>query len=197
VVATAAWEFPTGTVHLVVVDPGVGGQRLELVVETRGHLFVGPDNGVFAYVATGDAVETFAITSPAARRPPEDTSATFHGRDVFAPAAAALARGLRPNAVGPVARAVGQLPWAPQAFGGRGVVVHVDGYGNLVTNVRAAGANARVSGRAVPVRRTYEDVADGELVAYVGSAGTVEVAVRGGSAAEVLGVGRGSVVEVA
>lgn len=199
VVATVAWEFPTGTVHLVVVDPGVGGERLEIVVEARGHLFVAPDNGVLAYVATGDGVQTYAITSPACRRLPEATSATFHGRDVFAPTAAALARGLRPNAVGPVAHAAGQLPWAPIAFGGRGVVVHVDGYGNLITNVRADGAapaSVMTSGRAIGVKRTYADVADGALVAYVGSAGTVEIGVRNGSAAAVLALGRGSVVEV-
>jgi S-adenosylmethionine hydrolase len=195
VIATTAWEFPAGTVHVVVVDPGVGGGRLEVVATARGHVFVGPDNGVLAYVA-GEGAEAFAITSTAFRMPDERTSATFHGRDIFAPAAAALARGLPPDAAGPATCLAGQLPWAPQAFGGRGAVVHVDVYGNLITNVRATGTTVAVSGRQIAVRRTYEDVPEGALVAYVGSAGTVEIAVRGGSAQRTLDVGRGSVVEV-
>jgi S-adenosyl-L-methionine hydrolase (adenosine-forming) len=204
VIATCAWEFPIGTIHVVVVDPGVGGARLELVVETRGHRFVGPDNGVLAYVAGAgdkdknkDKVEVHAITSTAFRLP--DVSPTFHGRDVFAPAAAALANGLPAAAAGPATCAAGSLPWAPHAIGTRGVVVHVDTYGNLITNLRptpgATNVVLAINGRIVAVRRTYDDVSEGALVAYVGSAGTYEVAVRGGSAARVIEAGRGSVVE--
>jgi S-adenosylmethionine hydrolase len=196
VIATSAPEFPTGTVHVVVVDPGVGGDRLEVVVEARGQRYVAPDNGVLAYVAAGEGVETYAITSTAFRRPDADVSPTFHGRDVFAPAAAALARGLPVTAAGPATCLAGQLPWAPTAFGGRGAVVHVDVYGNLITNIRTTGHQAQISGREIAVRRTYQDVPDGALVAYVGSAGTIEIGVRNGSAAKQLGVGRGSVVEV-
>jgi S-adenosylmethionine hydrolase len=202
VIATCAWEFPIGTIHVVVVDPGVGGARLELVVEVRGHRFVGPDNGVFAYVAgagasAGADAEVHAITSTAFRLP--DVSPTFHGRDVFAPAAAALANGLPASAAGPATCAAGSLPWAPHAIGPRGVVVHVDTYGNLITNLRPApGATSvvlAINGRLVAVRRTYDDVPEGALVAHVGSAGTYEVAVRAGSAATLLEAGRGSVVE--
>jgi S-adenosyl-L-methionine hydrolase (adenosine-forming) len=199
VIATSAWEFPVGTIHVVVVDPGVGGDRLELVVSARGHDFVGPDNGVFAYVGA-QAETTHAITSTAFRLPAEATSATFHGRDIFAPAAAALANGLPASAAGPATCAAGRLPWAPEAIGARGAVVHVDVYGNLITNLGrdALGARgvARINGREVPLRRTYADVPEGALVAYVGSAGTVEIAVRGGSGARALESGRGSVVEL-
>jgi S-adenosylmethionine hydrolase len=195
VIATSAFEFPTGTIHLVVVDPGVGSSRLEVVVAARGHRFVGPDNGVFGYVgARADGVH--AITSPAFRPGPEAISPTFHGRDVFAPAAAALASGLPASAAGPATCLAGQLAWAPEAFGGRGVVVHIDVYGNLITNiVRPDAARILINGREVVVRRTYADVQDGGVVAYVGSAGTLEIAVRGGNAASRLAAGRGAVVE--
>ncbi|MBZ0235135.1 MAG: SAM-dependent chlorinase/fluorinase, partial [Deltaproteobacteria bacterium] len=93
VLATSAPEFPAGTIHVAVVDPGVGGARTPVVIAAGGHLYVGPDNGLFAYV--GDRPESVhAITSTAFRMPAP--SETFHGRDVFAPAAAALARGLPP-----------------------------------------------------------------------------------------------------
>jgi S-adenosylmethionine hydrolase len=195
VLATSAFEFPAGTIHVVVVDPGVGGARVEVIVAARGHLFVGPDNGVLAYAGAGaDAVH--AITSTAFRQP--DPSPTFHARDVFAPAAAALAQGLPPSAAGPATCLAGALPWPAEAAPGQGVIVHVDVYGNLISNLRAGtGAPTRVAlgegalSHDLPLRRTYEDVTDGGLVAYVGSAGTIEVAMRGGSAADALQLARG------
>ncbi|HTJ44205.1 MAG TPA: SAM-dependent chlorinase/fluorinase [Kofleriaceae bacterium] len=184
VLATSAWMFPLGTIHLCVVDPGVGGARNEIVVAARGHLFVGPDNGVFALV--GDPCEgAWAITSAAFHRP--QPSPTFHGRDVFAPAAAALARGLPPHLAGPAT-------CSTVSARDTGVIVHVDAYGNLISDLRGA-AQVRIAGRVLDVKRTYEDVAPGELVAYVGSAGTIEIAVREGSAASVLGLARGARVE--
>jgi S-adenosyl-L-methionine hydrolase (adenosine-forming) len=187
VLASAAFEFPAGTIHVVVVDPGVGGARAEVIAAFRGHLFVGPDNGVFAHL--GACEGSWAITSTAFRQP--DPSATFHGRDVFAPTAAALARGLPPDAAGPATCLAGKLPWP------RGAVVHVDVYGNLISDV-ACRAGVRgtvhVAGKALPLVRTYEDVERGELLAYVGSAGTIEIAVRDRDAAQVLGIGRGEPV---
>jgi len=204
VLATAAFEFPLGTIHVVVVDPGVGGGRAEVVIAARGHLFVGPDNGVFAHVAR-DHDGAWAITSPAFRRP--QASPTFHGRDVFVPAAAALARGLLPQQAGPPTGLAGRLPWqtpaklaaTPPGIAAVGVIVHVDSYGNLITDLAAGDLGGgtprvRVAGRDLPVVRTYEDVAVGELCAYVGSARTIEIGVRQGSAAEMLRVSRGEVV---
>lgn len=182
VVASAAFEFPPGTVHVVVVDPGVGGARAEVVVRVRGQLFVGPDNGVFAHLGEPDGAWTIE-----ARR--AGASPTFHGRDVFAPAAAALARGEAPEWSGPPVMLAGTLPWGDGA-----VVVHVDVYGNLVTNLRGATGVVRIAGRELALVRTYEEVAPGELLAYVGSMGTVEIAVRDRDAATVLGVGRGEPV---
>ncbi|HEY8146136.1 MAG TPA: SAM-dependent chlorinase/fluorinase [Kofleriaceae bacterium] len=189
--ADAAPWFPSGTVHLAVVDPGVGGARAAVVLAAGGHLFVGPDNGLFALAAPRpDAVH--AITEPAFRR--DSVAATFHGRDVFAPAAARLALGATPAAAGPPVALRGRLELAT---GNR--VVHVDRYGNLVTDIAgvAATARVRVAGRVIAgVSETYESVAVGELVAYVGSRGTLEIAVREGSAAELLGASRGTSVEI-
>jgi hypothetical protein len=161
------------------------------VLAAGGHLFVGPDNGLFALAAPRpDAVH--AITEPAFRR--DSVAATFHGRDVFAPAAARLALGATPAAAGPPVALRGRLELAT---GNR--VVHVDRYGNLVTDIAgvAATARVRVAGRVIAgVSETYESVAVGELVAYVGSRGTLEIAVREGSAAELLGASRGTSVEI-
>lgn len=191
--ATAVREFPRGTIHVAVVDPGVGGDRLEVIAQIDGHLLVGPDNGLFAYLAAAGPVEgTWAITSTAFRMP--DAAPTFHGRDVFAPAAAALARGLPPEAAGPATCLAGRLPWAARVDGDAGVVVHVDRYGNLVTNLPGPARAVTVHGQRIAAARTYADVAVGALCAYVGSAGTLELAVREGSAAALLGLGRGAAV---
>ena len=193
VLATATAEFPAGTIHVAVVDPGVGGSRQEVVVQAGGQIYVGPDNGLFAYVAVR-AESAYSIQSSAFRLP--DVSPTFHGRDVFAAAAAALARGLPPAVAGPVAALKGRLPWSAEASGGRGVVVHVDHYGNLISNVRMAhSSHVQIAGRDITVRRIYEDVPDGALIAHIGSAGTLEVAVRNGDAARMLGATRGDVFD--
>ena len=195
VLATAAREFPVGTIHVAVVDPGVGGDRLEVIVAIDGHYYVGPDNGLFAYVAAAGRVEgTWAITEAAFRM--AAAAPTFHGRDVFAPAAAALARGLPPAMAGPATCLRGTLPWPVRARrdGGAGVVVHVDGFGNLITNLPGPARAVDVAGTVVAPVRTYADVARGELACYVGSAGTLEVAVRDGSATTVLGLERGAAV---
>lgn len=193
VLATSAPEFPAGTVHVAVVDPGVGGARTPVVIEAGGHLYVGPDNGLFAYVADRpDSVH--ALTSTAFRMP--SPSDTFHGRDVFAPAAAALARGLPASAAGPATCLAGTLPWSVRATA-HGVIVHVDVYGNLISNLPGPARRVTIAGRAVRPVRTFENLARGELGCYTGSAGTLEVAVREGSAAETLGIGRGAEIQLA
>lgn len=189
--ATAAAEFPADTIHVAVIDPGVGTGRQGVAVAAAGQRFVGPDNGVFALVAPRpDAAHE--ICDPRFRR--AEPSDTFHGRDVFATAAAALATGLPVSAAGPAVELRGALLETERA------VIHVDRFGNLITDVPGAELSGfvkiRVGERAVAAARTYGDVAPGELLAYVGSAGTVEIAVREGSAAEQLGVGRGAPVEV-
>jgi hypothetical protein len=199
--------YPAGTVHVVVVDPGVGTRRRPIVTESDGRFGVGPDNGVLTPML-GPGARTFEISDPGLRLEP--VSATFHGRDLFAPAAAYLAGGGAAERVGPPVRDPLLLPElrpARDAAGVSGVVVHVDRFGTLVTNVPAewvatavasgGTASVELDGRSVgPVRRTYGDVASGDVVALIGSGGTLEISVRDGSAAERLGGNRGTPVRV-
>ncbi|HEY5547229.1 MAG TPA: SAM-dependent chlorinase/fluorinase [Gemmatimonadaceae bacterium] len=195
VVARYWRRFPTGTIHLVVVDPGVGSAREAIAVASDGRFLVGPDNGVLspALLLPGVQVVSLPVAS--------DAAPTFHGRDVFAPAAACLARAASLESLGapyhdPVVR---RTPEAVREADGwlRGEVIVVDRFGNAVTNLLGVhGGEVRVGSRDVPLRRTYADVATGEAVALVGSSGLIEVAVRDGSAAALLGLARGSVVRV-
>jgi S-adenosyl-L-methionine hydrolase (adenosine-forming) len=192
VVATSSREFPHGTIHVVVVDPNVGGARKPVIVKASGQWYVGPDNGVFAYVADqhNDAWVIEARHFRARR-----VSPTFHGRDVFAHAAAALARGEDVLMAGPPTRLAGALPWGVRETN-HGRIVHVDHYGNLISDLPAAeaGGAVAIAGRTLPLVTTYDDVASGQLLAYVGSAGTVEIAVRDGRADNLLEAPRGTAV---
>ena len=201
--ARAAPYFPQGTVHLAVVDPGVGTARRGLALRAGGQIFVGPDNGIFGAVleALAETPVLHALENRSLWRSP--VSPVFHGRDVFGPVAAHLAGGGELSAVGPSLAPGGlvRLPApapSPVAGGLRGEVVHVDRFGNLVTNLCAPGAGApasvEIAGRALPLSRTYADVAPGALVAVIGSSGRVEIALRDGSAAAHLGTGAGLVV---
>ncbi len=196
--------YPAGTVHIVVIDPGVGSARRALALEADERLFVGPDNGVFSQVLReAPSWRAVALTETEYFR--ERVSATFHGRDVFAPVAAHLARGVALQRFGPAVENPTRLVWPEpvrDASGVSGAVMHADRFGNLVTNIPAAwyapGLLVWVGGRtAGPLRRTYADVEPGELLALVGSTGLVEVSVRDGSAAEVLEAERGTPVRVA
>lgn len=197
------WDlYPPGTVHVVVVDPGVGSARRAIAVEAEGRYFVAPDNGVLSPVFDAAGTSIHALEDAAFRRP--EVSSTFHGRDVFAPAAAHLARGAPIARLGrPIGDPVRlEAPAAVRDEAGvHGRVVHVDRFGNLITNIPGEwvehAAEVLVAGRSVgPIRRIYADVSPGELLALVGSAGVVEIAVRDGSAAERLGVRRGTDVRV-
>lgn len=209
--AAAPW-FPPGTVHLAVVDPGVGTARAGLVLEAGGHVFVGPDNGLFTpfLVAPGWRAWRLADDSwgvPGAPQPPPTLpSRTFHGRDVFAPAVARLALGTPPASLGTPHPTPVRVPWPEaRASQGRleGVVVHVDRFGNLITSVRAEALAALgqhlavgVKGRVLALVGTYGDLAQGRPGALVGSGGRLEIAVREGQAARALSAGRGTRVTV-
>jgi S-adenosyl-L-methionine hydrolase (adenosine-forming) len=198
--------FPEGTVHVAVVDPGVGSERRAVVARAGKHLFVGPDNGIFSHVYAREAsVRVFhAAREEFFRRP---TSPTFHGRDVFAPLAAWLSLGLSPGTVGAEISDYVRLPLSqPRAAAGqvRGEVIHVDRFGNCVTNLTekefslvwaTAGVEMTLAGRRVAQFGThFAQAARGELFAYLGSAGYWEVALSQASAADRLGVGRGAEV---
>jgi len=197
VLARAAFYFPKGTIHVAVVDPGVGSDRAALCIETKSALFVGPDNGVLTLAAPrSDRVRSYTLTNERLHLSPR--SATFHGRDVFAPVAAALAAGGDPADLGPeVDVAIDlELP-ASEVVAGviHGRVLYVDVFGNLVTNVPAEALATspvaiEVGGRPIgALAHTYAEGAPGGAVAVIGSWGLLEIAVRNGSAATTLGAG--------
>lgn len=197
------WDrFPGGTVHLVVVDPGVGTERRPLALEADGRFVVAPDNGVVSRVLEA-AGEWSAVEVDPDRLGSGSSSATFHGRDIFAPAAGLLASGTALSGLGPpLDDPVRTSEPEPRRAGGRidGEVVVEDRFGNLITNVPgawvAAGMEVRAGGRSIPVRGTYGESEPGGLLALVNSAGRLEVAVRDGSAARRLGAARGMPVHV-
>lgn len=195
----SAWRyFPEGTVHLAVVDPGVGSVRHPLLIEAAGHAFVGPDNGLLEAAFQADPhARAYVLSHPAYRL--ERVSRTFHGRDLFAPAAAHWSKGVPGEAFGPLLPSpVRQAFSTPYAIPGgyQGEIIGVDVYGNLLTNLSGALLRqapvwrVRVAERMVPVVQTYADVAPGALLALEGSTGRLELSVREGSAAALLEVGR-------
>jgi S-adenosylmethionine hydrolase len=189
-------RFPEGSVHFAVVDPGVGSSRAALAVWSAGRFLVGPDNGLLspALVVPG----ALAVSLPV----PIGAAPTFHGRDVFAPAAARLALGEPLESLGAPASSpiVLRTPEPVRLLDGtiRGEIIAIDKFGNCITNVVAPrGGELSVDGRRVgPVRRSYADAAAGQLLAVVGSSGLVEIAQRDGSAAAVLGARRGMPVDL-
>lgn len=201
--------FPKGSVHLAVVDPGVGTERDILGVEHDGHAFIAPDNGLLTPLVENSESRTVHRLASAtlAALGIRQVSATFHGRDIFAPIAAELAAGrLAVGGMGPPAREL--IPsWveAPQAGRGHvdGVVITIDNFGNLITNIDAAllgpfsQPHVTVGGRAVPFRRTYGDMAPGDYLALINSFDVLEIARAEQSATQGLGVERGAPVRVA
>lgn len=210
--------FPAGSVHVVVVDPGVGSAREPLALEVDEHLFVGPDNGVFTAVL-GHPGTKRAHRIDAERLGVAELSATFHGRDLFGPAAASLAASSDGNL-----ELVGPKREPPAAFvrdapaserGGvhgrihgsihgstSGSVVVIDHFGNLITDIPSAELpsdgpwRVRVAGRSLAVVQTYADAASGQCVALVGSFGTLEVAACNASAAQLLRASPGDLVSI-
>ena len=197
--------FPGGTVHLAVIDPGVGTERKLIAAEVAGQWFVLPDNGLISGVARGRAIgEVREISNPALRR--SSVSPTFHGRDILAPAAAHLLAQGDPADLGPLLSSFARLAnFAPrtEARGLMGEVIFRDHFGNLITNVPAgrlasessAGWVVEVAGeRIAGLTTTYGDRPAGTLVALAGSSGWVEVAVVNGDAGRYLSAGPGTTV---
>ena len=198
--------FPPGTVHLAVVDPGVGGPRRPLLVDALGQRFVGPDNGLFTFAMDAGAWSAVALESPALRR--AHVSRTFHGRDVFAPAAAHAASGVELSRFGaavadpvraPLPRARRERSWLV------GEILAADHFGNLVTSIReddfaTLGGTGPLSASLGdvdlgPLKEAYGQGEPGRPAAIVGSSGRLEIFVREGSAAE-RGIPRGAAVRI-
>jgi S-adenosylmethionine hydrolase len=194
VLAQAAPAFPADTVFLSVVDPGVGSARRGVAVRLDEHLHVAPDNGLLSGVL-GAARRVRAVSLERSEHWRPEPSAVFHGRDVFGPVAGFLARGGRLDELGPeldpggLVRLPQPAPTRSSEGIWRGEVVAVDHFGNLLTNLPATPGSlgqVEVAGRRLELRRTYSDVAPGELVALVGSGGAIEVACNLGRACDVL-----------
>ena len=193
--AEAAPFFPPATIHLAVVDPEVGTSRLGLAVKAHGQYWLGPDNGLLhPAVGQADDLEAVALENPVYFRP--HISATFHGRDLFAPVAAQLSLGVPLAAFGPPCRgllplSVPQPLFAPDTV--EGEIINVDRFGNLVSNLPAQEVSEWLQGQRLRLRagpltlerlsRTYGDVPAGHLLALAGSHGFLEIAVNQGSAA--------------
>ncbi len=198
--ATSYRWFPRGTIHVAVVDPGVGGDRKILAALHAGYAFLAPDNGLLGGVLAGSNADRMVEVTEG-RYFLTPVSSTFHGRDIFAPVAAHLARGVPLEAFGPPAVPAVPCPWpAPEpAHGGswRGEVIYIDRFGNCVTNIPLASnarGRARVSGHSIRVETGYSKAVRGEPVAVSGSSGYLEIAVREGSAGRDLALGRGTPV---
>lgn len=202
-------DFPAGTIHVAVVDPGVGSSRRAIVVRTAQHLFVGPDNGIFSYVYLKEpSARVFAIRRSDLFRQP--ASSTFHGRDVFGPIAAHLSRGLAAEEVGEEIFDYVRLDLAPPERLPRerirGRLIQVDRFGNCVTSLRAedfppekaAYHMMKVAGRNITQFSTHFAEAERktELFAYLGSAGYWEIGLWCDSAATAIDARRGMEVLV-
>lgn len=208
--ARAFEYFPPGTVHIAVVDPGVGTKRDIIVVQADGHAFLAPDNGLLAPIVArtkSAAVHRLDVDAARARFGLAVPSATFHGRDIFAPIAAELAAGH--VGVADLGQRISDIvpSWVDEPTVATdqvsGMVITIDHFGNLITNIDGALIRqfhhpvVRTGGHTFALRRTYGDVRPGEYLALVNSFGVVELARAEQSAAEGLGLGRGAPVIVA
>ena len=212
VIGTSFSYFPPNSIHVVVVDPGVGSERRPIMVMTDHHYFIGPDNGVFSYIyrMRHEQLEVTHITAEHYFLP--SRGATFHGRDVFAPVAAYFSKGIRPEKFGELVtdqRSI-PLPFPRLTEDGRlhGEVIHIDRFGNAITNISAsdmdrlgapkdwARLKVMVKGREAPLRQFYSEGADRGLYVLVNSADYIEFFTYRGNAASEYGIAVGDGVEV-
>jgi S-adenosylmethionine hydrolase len=197
--------FPEGTIHAAVVDPGVGTERKALLVRACGHIFLAPDNGLLSFAFEADhGAAVYSLSNRSYFR--KTVSPTFHGRDVFAPAAAHLAAGVRPEEMGEkfdnAVRGTA-IPPVVRRDGITGHIIFIDHFGNAVSDIDAGliarERNAEIRVRQIRLKgisRTYADAGEGQWTALAGSHGYLEIAVCGGSAGEKAGLAAGDQVEV-
>jgi len=197
--------FPRGTVHLAVVDPGVGGERQPLLIKTQDFCFVGPDNGIFSFVYDSEGISEIIRLSNREYFL-ADTSSTFHARDIFAPVAAYVSLGVEVNQFGsPAKECVKLLVPQPKATKRAltGEVIHIDGFGNLITNIGAellhkkSIASISIGKKRINrISHSYVDIHSGQAGALIGSSGFLEVAMNQASAQQVLSAKIGMRIKV-
>ena len=197
--------FPHGTIHVAIVDPGVGSDRRPILVEAHGHRFVGPDNGLFSDLLAAPTAKVRLIANSSLFLP--EVSATFHGRDVFAPVAAHLSLGVAASRIGPPIRDAVRLTAGSAVQDSKGAwpgqIVHVDRFGNLITNLptNCIPANGRFILKAAShelrkVAVSYSAIPPGEPALVAGSSGFLEIAANQDSAARLLGLSVGTGVKL-
>ena len=206
--ANAYSYFPKGTIHLSVVDPGVGGTRRPILLVTPSYFFVGPDNGLFGFVTQRERVKQVVVLT---RREYflRGVSMTFHGRDIFAPVAAHLSLGVKPGAFGHKTKSLKRLGIRrPIVRDGKlsGEILHIDAFGNLISNIdgeklfqfiRGRPFVIRVGGKAIhELKRGYWEGKKGEPIGLIGSGGFLEFSIREGNAQKILKAKRGDPIEI-
>lgn len=207
ILKNSAMLFPEGTVHAVVVDPGVGTDRDAIALKIADQYFVGPDNGIFSLLIEEHPYEAVRLTNVDYWR--DNPSNTFHGRDIFAPAAAHLSQGVELEELGTPAEDLETYRWTvpiTDKNGIEGMVMHIDKFGNLVTNITADQVKDVVGDNDVRIyvgntildniADTFGAVADGEPVAYIGSSGMLEVGINKGDAQQMLGIQKGAQISL-
>ncbi|MEM1589859.1 MAG: SAM-dependent chlorinase/fluorinase [Candidatus Bathyarchaeia archaeon] len=201
ILAAAAPYFPRGTIHVVVVDPGVGTERKPILIETEKDFFIGPDNGVLVLAAKKQGIRhAYEIANPKFMLP--KISSTFHGRDIFAPAAAFLSKGVKPSEFGPEIRKIVTPKFARVVKRGNvlmGEVIYIDSFGNIVTNFTAKHLEAlgvkdyvyiRLMGKQLALKlcKAYAEVEAQKPLAIIGSHNFLEISINLGNAAKAFGV---------
>lgn len=203
----SAFLYPSGSIHLVIVDPGVGTKRKPVALRIRDQIFVGPDNGIFSLIADSDEYEAYDLTNTSFWA--NSRSNTFHGRDIFAPIAAHLSKGVLLEELGTKIDELVSFRWALPVTDNEGIqgwVMHIDYFGNLITNITEEMLSHLTSKDSVKIYigntilktivRTFADVEPGEPAALIGSSGNLEVVVNSGNANSLLGVQKGSPISV-
>lgn len=209
VLKNAAYYYPPDTIHLVVVDPGVGTKRRPVALRGRDHFFVGPDNGIFPLVLDDVEPDEAVVLNRKEYWRTAEISTTFHGRDVFAPSAAHLSAGVALVDLGSPIEALAPMHWAlpiTDEQGIQGWVAHVDRFGNCITNVPRDLFEPACRGRSVRcftgsailegLSDTYADVDAGEPLVHFNSSDVLEIAVNAGNASELLGIRKGDPVNI-
>ena len=199
--------FPPGTVHLVVVDPGVGTSRKPVALKIGDQYFVGPDNGIFSLLTQEQDFKAVELSNQSYWR--DGPSTTFHGRDIFAPIAAHLCNGVDLSELGEPIDSLQTYRWAvpiADKDGIQGWIIHIDKFGNLITNVSKSLITDVIDENPVKlyvgntilneIKHTFGTVPEGEPVAYIGSSDMLEIAINKGNAEEMLGVQKGAQISL-
>ncbi|MCZ6706299.1 MAG: SAM-dependent chlorinase/fluorinase [Bacteroidetes bacterium] len=209
VLSSAASCYPAGTVHLVVVDPGVGTDRRCVALEQGGHFYVGPDNGIFSLILKNSVPDRIIeLDRPQFWRTPEP-SKTFHGRDIFASVAGHLVSGRMLDELGSTVLDIRTMHWAMPISDDQGIqgwVVHVDGFGNCITNIVRAEFEELQRGRAFKcyvgnaildgMQMTYSDTSPGDILVLFNSDDFLEVAINRGNASSMMDIKKGTSINV-